>query len=77
MQQRRAAAENPKRIAREARREKMVSRIPVKAISFAAAVVTIALLAGVFIVYYLRGNWLKRRIAAMGYAPEVKPAKAG
>lgn len=24
----------------------------------------------IFIIYYLRGNWMKRRIQAMGYAPE-------
>lgn len=29
----------------------------------------------VFVIYYLRGNWLKRRISVMGYAPEVKKAK--
>ena len=28
----------------------------------------------IFIVYYLRGNWLKRRIAAMGYVPEKRAA---
>jgi len=29
----------------------------------------------VFIIYYLRGNWLRRRISVMGFAPEVKPVK--
>ena len=29
----------------------------------------------VFVIYYLRGNWLNRRISVMGYAPEVKKAK--
>ncbi len=29
-----------------------------------------------FIVYYLHGGWLKKRIQKMGYAPETKPQKA-
>lgn len=33
---------------------------------------TWALTSCVFIVYYLRGRWLKRRIMIMGYAPEVR-----
>lgn len=31
----------------------------------------------VFTIYYLRGNWLKRRISILGYAPEIRPAKQG
>lgn len=38
--------------------------------------ITWALTSSVFIVYYLRGNWLRRRISVMGYAPEVKKARA-
>ena len=45
-------------------------------LSFEYVILTYAVSWGVtsviFIVYYLRGNWLKRRIAAMGYAPEVR-----
>lgn len=32
--------------------------------------ITWALSTVVFAIYYLRGNWLKRRISATGYAPE-------
>ena len=27
-----------------------------------------------FLAYYLKGGWLKRSIAKMGFAPEVRPA---
>ncbi len=29
----------------------------------------------IFAVYYLRGNWLRDRIEALGYAPEIRPGK--
>lgn len=29
----------------------------------------------IFTVIYLRGNWLRRRIEAMGYSPEIRPEK--
>ena len=45
-------------------------------LGFESVILTYAVSWGVtsviFIVYYLRGNWLKRRISAMGYAPEVR-----
>lgn len=28
-----------------------------------------------FILYYLQGGWLRRRISKMGFAPEIRPAK--
>lgn len=33
---------------------------------------TWAITSVIFIIYYLRGNWLRRRISIMGYAPEAK-----
>ena len=49
--------------------------LPIRFVAYSYAV-TWTITSCVFIVYYLRGNWLRRRISVMGYAPEVKKAGA-
>jgi len=48
--------------------------LPINYVAYSYAI-TWTITSCVFIVYYLRGNWLRRRILVMGYAPEVRPAK--
>ncbi len=45
--------------------------LPINYVAYSYAI-TWSITSCVFIIYYLRGNWLKRRISVMGYAPEVR-----